>query len=98
MLVCQYPKTGTPAGTRTRARGLGNRCSIHLSYRGIILSWSRGGSNPLPPACKAGVLPTELRPQATEKIIAHLEFLVTTIYFLSDTSIIAILIMLSRDC
>ena len=25
---------GTPAGTRTRARGLGNHCSIHLSYRG----------------------------------------------------------------
>ncbi len=25
---------GTPAGTRTRARGLGNRCSILLSYRG----------------------------------------------------------------
>jgi hypothetical protein len=25
---------GTPAGTRTQARGLGNRCSILLSYRG----------------------------------------------------------------
>ena len=24
--------------------------------------WSRRGSNPLPPACKAGALPTELRP------------------------------------
>ena len=27
---------GTPAGTRTRARGLGNRCSIRLSYRGVL--------------------------------------------------------------
>ena len=29
---------GTPAGTRTQARGLGNRCSILLSYRGAALS------------------------------------------------------------
>ena len=26
-----------PAGTRTRAHGLGNRCSIRLSYRGTYL-------------------------------------------------------------
>ena len=28
----------TPAGTRTRAHGLGNRCSIRLSYRGKNLT------------------------------------------------------------
>ena len=27
-------KGSAPAGTRTRALGLGNRCSIRLSYRG----------------------------------------------------------------
>ncbi len=27
---------GAPAGTRTRASGLGNRCSIRLSYRGTL--------------------------------------------------------------
>ena len=27
--------SGTPARTRTGAHGLGNRCSIHLSYRGV---------------------------------------------------------------
>ena len=35
-MVILASKSGTPAGTRTRARGLGNRCSIHLSYRGTI--------------------------------------------------------------
>ncbi len=29
---------GTPARTRTGAPGLGNRCSIHLSYRGTLAS------------------------------------------------------------
>ena len=28
---------GTPARTRTGANGLGNRCSIRLSYRGMCL-------------------------------------------------------------
>ena len=28
-------RSGTPTPTRTGAHGLGNRCSIHLSYRGI---------------------------------------------------------------
>ena len=27
------------------------------------LDWSRGGSNPRPPACHAGALPAELRPR-----------------------------------
>ena len=30
----QYSRSGTPARTRTGAPGLGNRCSILLSYRG----------------------------------------------------------------
>lgn len=33
-VVGEEREDGTPAGTRTRARGLGNRCSIRLSYRG----------------------------------------------------------------
>ena len=28
-------RKSAPAGTRTRALGLGNRCSIRLSYRGV---------------------------------------------------------------
>ena len=31
-------KIGAPAVNRTRARGLGNRCSIQLSYEGARLS------------------------------------------------------------
>lgn len=27
----------------------------------MLVKWTRGGSNPLPPACHAGALPTELR-------------------------------------
>ena len=36
--------------------------SNQLSYR-PILWWRRGESNSWPPACKAGALPAELRPQ-----------------------------------
>ena len=36
-------KSGTPGATRTPARGLGNRCSIHLSYRGLKLIFSFDG-------------------------------------------------------
>ena len=41
----------TPAGTRTRAHGLGNRCSIRLSYRGTQStepSRPFGAANPEP--------------------------------------------------
>ena len=31
---------GTPARTRTGAPGLGNRCSIRLSYRGALTYFS----------------------------------------------------------
>ena len=40
--------------------------SNHLSYRPIMGSdrwWSLSGSNRRPPACKAGALPAELKPQ-----------------------------------
>lgn len=37
-------------------------CPVGLSLR-CSTWWSRGDSNPLPPPCKGGALPVELRPQ-----------------------------------
>ena len=62
-------KTTTPTPSRLRLMGR----SAARTKRGILLLamqcpmgckgwWSRTGSNRRPPACKAGALPTELRP------------------------------------
>jgi hypothetical protein len=41
--------------------------SIHRNYScdPLPILWRRRGSNPQPPACKAGALPVELRPRMT---------------------------------
>ncbi len=36
---------------------------LSVSTKFLMNWWSRGGSNSRPPACKAGALPAELRPQ-----------------------------------
>ena len=45
-----------------------NRPGARLAPGLRIHWWRRRGSNPRPPACKAGALPTELRPRARESI------------------------------
>jgi hypothetical protein len=50
------------AGLEPATHGLEGRCSIQMSYAGSK-RWRRWGSNPRQPACKAGALPTELRPR-----------------------------------
>ena len=63
-----------PDGFEPSTPRLSSACSNQLSYEPKIgkwrnahprrkLWWSRPGSNRRPPACKAGALPTELRPQ-----------------------------------
>src|SRR5437879_6400657 len=49
------PHCPTQAGTLTPAFGE------------IYVMWRRRGSNPQPPACKAGALPIELRPRNVHK-------------------------------
>src|SRR4030043_1108968 len=60
----------------TRRHLLGNLLTTSGYISSIKVNWSRGGSNPLPPACKAGVLPSELRPHIDLRIIAYPYFLV----------------------
>ena len=48
--------------------------SNHLSYRpknGAVRWWSLSGSNRRPPACKAGALPAELKPQCCQSGSGH---------------------------
>ena len=66
--------------TRSLSPRAPNRCRQRGGVRGDTLAsapdrgpavggsptWSRRGSNPLPPGCKPGALPTELRPQAEQ--------------------------------
>src|SRR5690606_26351596 len=62
-----------PDGLEPSTPRLSSACSNQLSYEpligiGILLCrsvkwWSRTVSNRRPPACKAGALPTELRPR-----------------------------------
>ena len=40
--------------------------------------WSRGESNPRPPQCHCGALPTELRPHTKERFIVEESLLVKT--------------------
>ena len=51
--------------TRTDNLLITNQLLCQLSHIGIyvILKWGLQGSNLWPPACKAGALPAELRPQ-----------------------------------
>ena len=52
-----------------KLRFLRRRRKLRRSFRSIVFTnaldvwWSRTGSNRRPPACKAGALPTELRPR-----------------------------------
>ena len=52
-----------PDGLEPSTPRLSSACSNQLSYE-PSLWWSRSVSNRRPPACKAGALPIELRPQA----------------------------------
>ena len=52
-----------PDGLEPSTPALSRRCSNQLSYEPYFEGWwSRSASNRRPPACKAGALPTELRP------------------------------------
>jgi hypothetical protein len=39
--------------------------NVHVSLSATTPRWSRGDSNPGPPPCKGGALPTKLRPPPT---------------------------------
>ena len=61
------PRASTRSPERTDAQGEADRrVLIPRRLRRLASStrrqWSRWGSNPLPPGCKPGALPTELRP------------------------------------
>ena len=55
--------TGSQKEPNPGRKGLTNNCPAHQQPRTTKIWWSRTGSNRRPPACKAGALPTELRPR-----------------------------------
>src|SRR5579872_1713427 len=55
-LVWSLQATGTPTGPDSLTRGPWSRGPM----------WRCGDSNPVPPACKAGALPSELHPRAEQ--------------------------------
>ena len=59
------PAIEPSAGIAPAISSLPVRCPAVWAWTAnITLSWSRRGSNPLPPACHAGALPVELRPRS----------------------------------
>lgn len=70
-LNCQRSKNSLlvgPDGLEPSTPRLSSACSNQLSYEppSLLTSWwSRSDSNRRPPACKAGALPTKLRPLVT---------------------------------
>ena len=48
---------------RPQCRMISKSCVCRILYASISPWWSLSGSNRRPPACKAGALPAELRPQ-----------------------------------
>src|SRR5438034_8873044 len=60
-LVIRFGSFSFPEVRRTSPSGLQYIGSFSLDLWPIL--WRRRGSNPQPPACKAGALPIELRPQ-----------------------------------
>ena len=62
-LAVQQKRTGFKPGIAPRPVHH-RRCLTPV--QGMVVDlWRRWDSNPRPPACKAGALPTELRPRAT---------------------------------
>ena len=58
------PPTSRLSGVRS------NRLSYKPAHRfRLFAEWRRRDSNSRPPACKAGALPTELRPQASGSLL-----------------------------
>ena len=55
MLRIQFLVLGIPARTRTGILGLGNQCSIHLSYRDIYPKIGPNLVHGLSPKCKKGI-------------------------------------------
>ena len=69
--ACSNQLSYEPGNSETMAQGIGGRPSFAQASEGILPleaeKWSRPDSNRLPPACKAGALPAELRPRNGRK-------------------------------
>jgi hypothetical protein len=64
--TCLLARIGRPA---KRTADTAHHAICVSLLRCLVSWWSRTGSNRRPPACKAGALPTELRPRAQQQMV-----------------------------